>query len=267
MKRPKKPVVLQPVRPNVAVQHEYQRRLDAMIDAMQRDITTRVMGQYADRPPVLAQDASPAAELVALMRKLTAEWQLKFDKLAPELAAWFAISASTRSQTQLKNILKRAGFTVEFKMTAAANDTFQATVAENVGLIKSIASEHLTDVQGLVMRSVTTGRDLGPLAKGLQEKYGVTKRRAALIARDQNNKATATITRVNQQEIGIKEAIWLHSAGGLQPRRTHLAAGQRKQRYTISEGWYDPDVGKHIWPGELINCRCVSKAIIPALDD
>jgi uncharacterized protein with gpF-like domain len=91
----------------------------------------------------------------------------------------------------------------------------------------------------------------------------VTKRRAALISRDQNNKATAVITRVRQQELGVAEAIWVHSTAGKTPRPTHVKAGRERVRYAIAEGWYDPHEKKNVWPGELINCRCVSRAVIP----
>jgi SPP1 gp7 family putative phage head morphogenesis protein len=115
------------------------------------------------------------------------------------------------------------------------------------------------------MRSVQTGRDLGQLTKDLQEQFGVTKRRAALIARDRNNKATASMTRVRQVQVGITEAIWVHSGGGKHPRPTHVKAGRDKQRYQVSEGWLDPAVGRNIFPGELVNCRCVSKPLITGL--
>lgn len=264
----KKPKLLDPVRPNLGIQAKYRRALDALIKEMHNDVARQVLAQYQETPPAIAQDAVSARDLIELMRQLSRKWLARFDAAAPELAAWFATATALRSDTALKSILRRAGYTVRFKMTPAQTDAFQATVAENVGLIKSISSEYLTDVQGLVMRSVTVGRDLGPLAKALQERYGVTKRRAALIARTQNNMATATLTRVRHQELGIEFAIWTHSRGGLQPRKTHLAAGKRKQRYKVAEGWFDPDpkVNRRIWPGELINCRCVARAVIPALD-
>nr|WP_277347156.1 phage minor head protein [Collimonas pratensis] len=134
-------------------------------------------------------------------------------------------------------------------------------MSEQVGLIKSIASQHLTEVQGLVMRSVADGRDLGTLAKGLEDRYGITKRRAALIARDQNNKATATITRVRQDSLGITEAVWMHSHAGKHPRPSHVAANGK--RYTIKEGMYLD--GVWTWPGREIGCRCISKSVIPGL--
>jgi SPP1 gp7 family putative phage head morphogenesis protein len=113
----------------------------------------------------------------------------------------------------------------------------------------------------MLMRSVARGRDLGGMTKEMEERYGITRRRAALISRDQNNKATAIITRVRQRELGITEAIWLHSSAGKHPRPSHVAMNGK--RYLIAEGMEDPDEGRKILPGELVNCRCVSRSVIP----
>src|SRR5258708_40187860 len=121
-------------------------------------------------------------------------------------------------------IAKEAGITIEFSTTLAPRDLLQATIQAKVELSKSIPAQYLTQVQGSVMRSVQTGRDLGTLAKELQDHYGVTKRRSAFIARSQNNLATASMTRARQVELGITEAIWMHSGGGKHPRPSHLKA-------------------------------------------
>ena len=92
----------------------------------------------------------------------------------------------------------------------------------------------------------------------------MTRDRAATIARDQNNKAKATIERTRRQELGITHAIWQHSAGGKVPRATHIAMSGKP--YLISEGMYDSAVGRYVWPGTEINCRCTSRAIIPAFE-
>jgi uncharacterized protein with gpF-like domain len=217
---------------------------------------------YKANAPYIAQDELPASALKAALRKLTRRWQKRFNDAAPKLADYFATAVEKRSSTALKNILKEAGFTVEFKMTAAQSDILHATINSNVELIKSIPQQYLAQVQGSVMRSIQTGRDLGPLAKELEEHYGVTKRRAAFIARSQNNMATASMTRARQVELGLTEAIWVHSGGGKHPRPTHLAAGRDKTRYSTSEGWLDPALGKRIFPGQEPNCRCVSRAVV-----
>lgn len=254
--------VLRPVHPNVGISVAYRRKLEALIDEMQASYAWWLKAQYRKKPPALAQDATPAQALRRELQKLGERWSERIEAAAPKLAAWFAKSASKRSEAALAKILRDAGFTVRFTMSRSMRDVLQATLAGNVSLIKSIGSEYHTQVEGLVMRSVTAGRDLASLAAELEKRYGLTKRRAALIAKTQNSMATAAMTRVRQLDIGIEEAVWLHSHGGKEPRPTHLANSGK--RYKISEGWFDPDprVRRRIWPGELISCRCVSKPVV-----
>ena len=63
---------------------------------------------------------------------------------------------------------------------------------------------------------------------------------AVIIARDQNNKATASMTRARQNELGITEAIWVHSGAGKHPRPTHVAMNGAK--YDVKKGMWDPAV-------------------------
>ena len=262
MRSRKNEKVLRPVHPNAGIRIAYRKRLLAAIDDMQASYLYWIRACYRANEPKMAMDATPAAELAATIRKLGRRFQRNFNAGAPELAAWFAKKAWRRSDAALAAILRKAGYSVQFQMTAAMRDVLRGSIEENVGLIKSIASEYHSDIQGLVMRSVQSGRDLSSLTSELQERYGITRKRAELISRDQNNKMTGTLQRVRQTELGIEEAIWLHSHAGKKPRRTHLANDGK--RYSIRDGWFDPDprVRKRIWPGELINCRCVSKPIV-----
>jgi len=159
-------------------------------------------------------------------------------------------------------ILRDGGFSVRFKLTPAMRDVAAASVAENVQLIKSIPQKYLGDVHGAVMRSVQAGRDLASLTKEIQKLGVVTRKRAALIALDQNNKATSAILKARQIDLGITEGVWLHSHGGKEPRPTHL--DNHGKKFSIVDGWFDPDphVRKRIMPGELIRCRCVWKPVI-----
>ena len=251
---------LPPIRPNAGTEARYRAKLQALIRKMADSVEYWVKASYNQNEPVIAQDELPATALKKAVDELRKRWQKQFDEAAPALARYFAIKAEKRVTSILEGILREGGFSVKFKMTRAMQDAMNASIAEQVGLIKSIPSQYFTQIEGMVMRSVQAGRDIFPLTQQLQEQFGVTKRRAALIARDQNNKATATITRVRQTEMGISRAIWLHSHGGKTPRPTHLKNNGKP--YDIAKGWYDPDEGRYIFPGELINCRCVSKPIV-----
>lgn len=260
----RKPIRLAPVHPNAGLRAAYQRRLAAAIDAMARAVQRHIAATYRANPPELAADEYPATALREAIERLAIEWEGRFADLANTAGHRFARNAVDQADRQFSASLKRAGFTVRFKATRAVQDVLRATMAEQVSLIKSIPAQYFTQVQSLVTESVTVGRDLGALAKGLEHQLGVTKRRAALIARDQNNKATASITRVRQQELGITQAVWMHSAAGKEPRQTHIAMNGKT--YEVSKGMWDSAEQKFIWPGVLINCRCVARAVIPGVD-
>lgn len=264
-KRRKAAVALRPVHPNVGIEVEYRRRLKKLIDAMQKSVAYHIERSYRGNEPEMAQDDRlPADNLQRAVWKMSEQWLQNFDDAAEKLAKWFAKAVHKRSDTVLKKILKDGGFSVEFQMTPAMKDVFAASVHENVSLIKSIPQQYLKNVEGDVMRSVAAGRDLATLTKSLQKNYGVTARRAAFIARDQNNKVNGAMQRARQKELGITKAKWRHSGGGKHPRPTHVANDGKL--YDVNKGWFDPHVKRWIIPGELPNCRCVSIPVITGFD-
>jgi len=268
----KKPKVLRPVFPNAGLQVKYRRRLDAMIDAMHASFTKWVLAAYRADPPAmqkLAQDQASLALDAAksktraqkVVDELTKRWLDNFDEGAERLAAYFAKAAGKRSDAQLRKILQDAGFSIDFEMTAAQREILASAVAENVGLIKSIPEQYLKDVQVHVASAVQTGMDVGGLSKKLEQSYGVSKRRAKIISLDQNTKITSAFTRSRQLEIGAEQAVWKHSHAGKKPRPTHVK--NDGELYDVRLGWLDPAVGERIFPGQLINCRCTSRTVIP----
>jgi len=256
----KKLKTYRPLHPNAGIEACYRKKLTALIDEMNRSLVYWLSASYRQNKPEIAQDELPANALRRTMKGLRKRWERKFNDMAPKLAEYFAKIAAQRSDSTLQRIFKQGGISVKFKATKAQKEVMAAIVHDNVLLIKSIPRRHLDEVEGLVMRSVQQGRALGELSKELQKRFGVTKRRAALIARQQNNSASGALRDVRQLELGIKKAIWIHSGGGKEPRPTHVR--NNGKQYDIAKGWYDPAVKKFIRPGELISCRCVSRPVI-----
>ena len=178
-----KDILLPAVRPNPTTEARFRKRLKALIEEMHRSVAYWIIAQYRETPPEIAQDATPASELQKAMKELSTRWLKRFDDAALELAEYYTKSISKRSDAQLKAILKKSGFAVKFRMTKAQRDIIDATVNESVSLIKSIPQKYLGDVEGAVMRSVQTGRDIGKLSATLNKTYGVTKKRATTIER------------------------------------------------------------------------------------
>lgn len=253
---------LTPIRPSAATRTRYQKRLDVAIEEMTRSVIYWTRAAYRSDEPAtveLAQDGILSDAFDRLARR----WLERFDDLAPALADWFAKDHKNRTDRSLKTQLRKAGFTVKFQMSAPMRDAFNAVVDENIALIKSIPARYLESVKIDLLQSVQNGRDVGYLTDQLTKRTGITKRRAALIARDQNNKATAVMARTRQLELGITQAKWLHSAGGKTPRPAHVKFSG--QIFDLASGHDFGDGEGHVLPGQPINCRCVAVPVLPKL--
>lgn len=262
----RKPIVCNPIWPNAGVQRWYEERLDELIresfDALMRVIRPA----WRDTPPLFAQDARSSTKALQDMMATWAELSIKkFDDASKQISASFAARSTGATQTAMMAQLKAAGFTVKFTPTPRSMEAYQAVVAENVGLIKSIPRKWHEQVEQKVWNAVRNGSDLSKLSIELRQTYGTTIKRAALIARDQNAKAKAVIERVRQMELGITQGIWMHSHAGKYPRPTHVAMNGKM--YELKQGMYDSAVGRYIRPGEEIECKCSMRPVISGAED
>lgn len=259
------------IQPSAGVRSSYEEALQRLIDEMQRSVIYHLSAAYRRNEPVMAMDALPAQALQKALDQLRARWTGRFDDLAVKLARYFARSQARRSDEAMARMLKKAGWTVDFKMTRAQRDALAAIVNENVSLIKSLPEQCLTQVQGSVMRSVAAGYDVKILADDLRTHFGVSRKRAKFIAYEQTKQTNAMLTRVRQVELGIQECLWKHSHGGRVPRPNHVRFGKEKALYDPAKGMWDPDAdgpgrGRWILPGQLIRCRCMGRPILPELN-
>lgn len=287
-----KPIVIRAVHPNIGVTLWYEKQLNALLADAYLDAALELTLAYRDRPKVgivaqdsiravwvrddgpprialsMAQDAAPTVQRIdKVLKRWGKKWSLRFDKLSLDLSKKFAGRAFSVTDTSMREALKAAGFTVTFKPTRKSMQAYKLVVADNVGLIKNLQSDFYNRIQQDVWASVRAGADMGALSTKLQRSYGITKERAALISRDQNAKAKAVIETTRRQELGIKQAIWQHSSAGKEPRPVHAKWGRDQQVFDLSKGLYDPEAGEWVLPGQLINCRCTSRAIIPGFTE
>lgn len=267
----KPPKTARAVQPNKGLEVWYRNKLDGMIKEMTNSVEYWLSAEYKENPPTMLEaidmaadakpKASPATAMQQRLKVLTKRWNDRFDEMADQIAQRFVTAGVRYTDASFKQALKDAGWTVEFKMTPVMRDAANATIQENVALIKSISSEYMTDIEGIVMRGYAAGNDLGSVSKDLQDRYGVTKRRAALIAQDQSNKLNATTTQARRVDLGLYEAIWTHSSAGKEPRPSHVKAGRDKLRFDVRKGALID--GEYILPGQKIRCRCSSKTVLP----
>jgi len=275
---PGKSITLSAVRPNEGVRMDYQGKVIALVNKMHDELLHGIKEIYPNLPGI-AQDYATVKQLSAMMEHVAAEWKKKFAVESKKIALAFANHSMKATDVSFATGLRKAGFTVKMQMTQPIQNMLDTLVSQNVALIRSIGEQHLADVQGMVMRSVQGGRSMGELTKNLGNLVKLnrkplesdvsllarTKRRAAFIARDQNNKATANIHRARQRQYGITHAKWLHTMASVHPRETH--AEFNGETYAIEDGHdFNDDLGPVI-PGEAFNCGCCSISIIPGMED
>lgn len=281
---PKNTRMGKPIRANAGIEAEYKKRLQELIDAMFASLNWWLGAEYKrqqekilaydaaapwwrrtlDRLP--AFDASPARGMQQVLRQRMRQWMRTFDEDAAKLATWFANRANTSATAATSaSIADVAGFAVKFKPTRAMNNAMQSLVAENVSLIRSLPQDAFAKLEGMVMRSVRSGRDLAGLAADIEKTFEVTRSRARTIAHDQNNKATEALSSVRMKSVGITQAVWIHSGRGLHPRETHVAMHGKPFDLSGPEaGLYDSSVQQRVMPGELVNCDCTKAPLVPA---
>ena len=261
-------IQLRPVRPPIAVQKEYHKKLKAFIREMDRSLFWWLRASYRQVDKDIIQTAQDGAmgDLVKELRRLEREWVKKSNTFATETAKWFSGKIQGYTAISIQNEMKKRdlvklGFDLQFKYHSAKERAmFKSIVTQNVNLIKSIASEHLTRVTGVVLRGIESGHDLGRMTEEMEKSFGVTERRAAMISRDQTNKATQNLSRQRLMDYGVTKGKWQHSSAGNTYRESHVEMDG--EIYDLDEGCYDPDYGDFIQPAELVNCHCFCVPVI-----
>jgi SPP1 gp7 family putative phage head morphogenesis protein len=130
-------------------------------------------------------------------------------------------------------------------------------ISENVDLIKTVPMQSLDQIKEVVYNSYFNGTSTTGIVKNLQKQYGMDKRHARLIARDQTAKLNSQITQSQQKEAGIKKYKWCTTGDG-RVRKSHKDLDQK------IFSWDSPpetDKGRHCHPGEDYQCRCRAVAV------
>lgn len=147
---------------------------------------------------------------------------------------------------------------------------YEAFIAENVALIKSMDARYFADLEELVQRAYRDGTTTEDFARELSRRFEVSEGRARLIGRDQIAKLNGQVTQHRQTQLGITEYQW-QTAGD--ERVTGAPGGryadERPSHYDLDGkvfAWDSPPISGRNYepahPGEPINCRCVARAVV-----
>lgn len=247
----------------------YQRELLAEIREMNEDVKQQVIDIIRGNPLAedssLAMDANPVQMVKHALDALARKWVDRFISKAFPISDDLVKKTESAVDRGLLASARKESLTINMQWTPAMTEKVDAIIAENVSLIRSIPEKYFTEVEGMVYRAVARGGDRKGLADEIEasfgKRYGITRRRAEFIARDQIRKATSALSSARQQAAGIEEGEWVHSGGGHAPRKSHVKAGKERKRFKLSEGCLID--GEYIMPGQLPNCGCTWKPVLP----
>jgi len=241
---------------------KFRIALEKMVSRMATATLKEIRKLYKSDPDWregFTTDASFASAAARLLKQLKKRFEILFTKSAGGLAEALAHGISRQSAVGLGQSLKEVSGGVTLKtdvVSGVVADVVKASIKQNVALIKSIPSKYFLEIEGEVMRSIQTGKGMADLQPAIEKKYGVTKRRAALIARDQTSKATTAINKARLSGLGVKKFKWLHSYGGKEPRPLHKNVLNGNIYSLDDPPVIDDRTGEKGLPGQLINCRC-----------
>lgn len=250
---PSTDVRIRAVRPNAGLRKAYAGKLRSLVRQMAQDVAKELEGLYRKVEPQIAKDArgeSPAERLQKIIDRMRKKWEESTRDFAEDTADWFVRKTRDHVDRAQNSALRASGFEafdLRFDKGQISQDAFDALVNANTSLIKSISSRYIQEVEGLVMRAVTDGRDVAGLKSELSKRYDITQRRADFIARDQCNKATEALCRANDLEVGVEQGEWIHVPGKHTSRETHKEMDGKK--FDLKKGLYDRDVGRYVLPG------------------
>jgi len=264
-----------PLNYNASIGILYTKELNKLINSMIKETQSQVVKlftapeskEYFEQST--GEDASISSQSRILMNELIKEFEKLFSDKAKSISEEMLGAVNNTSEASLKSSLKElsGGIAIDpTKATKNVSEVVKASIAENAELIKTIPTRYLTQIQGEVMRSITTGNGLQNLVPFFEKQKGITKRHAKNMALDQTRKAYNSVNKARMQDVGVNKFKWLHSGGGQTPRPHHIAkfpSGLNGGIFSFSDlPVIDTRTGERGIPGQAINCKCRMMPVI-----
>jgi len=255
-RRPRKP------KHPFAIEREYRRMLLAYVD-IYIDIVKNVL---VDKLPALASEArflrpdsvnadSWVENLSELITSITFQLQKKtpgmttsVETLAKKLNDW--------NYDEVMAVVRSVIGVDVFVREPWLSDQIRAFVDQQKYFIKNLPEEATGQIKTIAQMGLQRGASGKDIATEIEKRFGITRRRAEFIARDQVSKFNGALTALRQQEMGVTQYVW-RTVGDNRVRPEH------EEREDKVFNWSDPPDGGH--PGEDYNCRCVAEPVLTGL--
>lgn len=258
--------------PSAVIQREYEQAILTLVRKLADDIKCEVRRVFGESAHHGAMDddkgtfGNVSSQARIALNGLLDKYEPMFGRLAKKATKRMIGRTLRNSAATLGMSLREMSANVTLKTDAIDDrlrEVISASTTEAVGLIKLIPQKYLGDVQGQVMRSITSGSGLQDLLPYLTEKYGQNVRHARNVAMDQTRKSYSNINAARMQALGVQQYEWVHTGGSAHPRKDHQEMNGKVFRLDeppVIGVMYGQEVrGK---PGDLPNCRCRMRPLV-----
>jgi SPP1 gp7 family putative phage head morphogenesis protein len=245
-----------------------QAYTDRLMRALGPLLQARYGGQRRDSViPLLLHDAISippevfAAEHVPTLAEI---FRLLDDIAAAPMSRQFLERMFRLVDQQALDDLQRVVPVALSEVLPGATQMREAWIDRNTSLIR-LEERAQQEVRAIIEAPIVTGTRVEEITARIEERMGVVRSRAELIARDQTLKLYGNVQEARQTDAGIVEYTW---SGSLDERERpeHLALEGTTQRWD-SPPIVDRRTGRREHPGGDYQCRCAAIPILPTGDE
>ncbi|MGN7829715.1 phage head morphogenesis protein [Agrobacterium radiobacter] len=246
------------IEPRLSTEKEYYSALRSMLTQIATETRESIIPLYqAERQQKRAQGA--------LLADADQSWFSRVQMLAVALARNASNTVNRildlEAQRHTSTFIETARRALGVNLAAVVQqedlaDYLATAAARNVSLISGLADDTIKRIQQTVYQNSIAGNSVTTLRKALQNDFGISDRRAKLIARDQTAKLNSDLNRIRQEQAGVTAYTWTTSHDERVRERHRQLDGKvyKWGQATGAEGGLPP--------GQPINCRCIARGVV-----
>jgi len=249
----KKPIPLANIAPTKA-QADDLYALYAKILAPWVEGQARIMDEYARTIARMQTDSAETTQ--GSIDAINAEIQRLVILLTPDLRRWALRVESVHRGKWTRSVLSATDVNLDTILTAGdVEDTVAASVNWNMSLIRDVNDDIRRRIANSVFAGFQRQAPAAEISKEISEATGIVRSRARRIASDQTVKLGSRLNQARQEQAGITQFKWRHSAKR-HPREWHL----------LRDGKIYPWRGNSIpasdMPGVPPFCGCTAQGVL-----
>lgn len=261
---------LRAVRPSKQAEVYYRKQLDQLVSYMQSIVVEELQRDTMNDALFSKGVELLASQMDRILNRLEA---MDINNFATSLARGFVNRMNRNSSDSFNSNLKNSIGVDMNKIVSPPeiSDALNVAIAQNTALIKSIKDEYKEKVSKLIRDNVLSGERPSNIVTQIKDIGGVTKNRAAFIARDQTAKINSDLVQIRSETLGSDTYVWSGSMDERE-RQSHKVMEGKLCRMDNPKVYSDDDGktwknrseigGVELHPGKDYSCRCVMLPIV-----